>query len=134
MDTQLYKERMLEMESLTDELEDSEASWLLDWAAGQLDLILKGVSDPETADNKASALFAVIRKINSIMAHTGQPSEELAAELTALADLTGDAYCRRPDLTPVEAQSAAARLRELEPAMTVRFLTRWALISINLCE
>ncbi len=136
MDTQRYKEQLLEMESLTEGLEDPEANWLLDWAAGQLDLILENVADAETAGNKANALYAVVRKINRIMAHTDtdQPLDELAGELTALAELAGDAYCRRPDLTPVEAQSAAARLRVLEPAMAVRFLARWARISVNLYE
>ena len=142
MDTQPFKERMLEIENLTDELEDSEANWLLNWGAAQLDWVLHGVKDQETAGQKANALYAVMRKINRMMAYTQGSApganqtrklpEELAADFMALAELTGDAYCHKPKQTLVEAQSAAAHLPGLKPSIAIEFLARWALLSCDL--
>ncbi len=93
MDKERFKERILETENLTDELEDADANWLLDWGTARLDTVLRGVKDEETAGNRVNALMAVMRKINRITgSYAGQSPEALAEDLAALRDLFAAAF------------------------------------------
>ncbi len=88
MDKERFTERILETENLTDELEDTDANWLLDWGITRLDLVLKGAKDDETAGSRVNALMAVMRKINRITgSYSGQSPQMLAGDLSALHDL-----------------------------------------------
>jgi hypothetical protein len=87
MDTERFVERILETENLTDELEDADANWLLDWGIGRLDRVLRGAEDVETAGTRVNALMAVMRKINRIMGSYADKSPQRLAE--DLADLHG---------------------------------------------
>ncbi len=93
MDKERFTERILETENLTDELEDADANWLLDWGIARLDAVLLGVKDEETAGNRVNALMAVMRKINRITgSYTSQSPQALAEDLAALHDLFAAAF------------------------------------------
>ncbi len=88
MNKERFKERILETENLTDELEDDDANWLIDWGIARLDTVLQGAADEETAGNRVNALMAVMRKINRIAgSYARQSPQDLAGELAALRDL-----------------------------------------------
>lgn len=50
MNLDLAKERLLEIENLTDQLNDEDANWLINWAIGKLVLALEESSSPEQTD------------------------------------------------------------------------------------
>ena len=54
MEKECFIERILETENLTDELEDADARWLLDWGIQNLDEVLSSTQDEETAGNKVT--------------------------------------------------------------------------------
>lgn len=88
MEKERFIERILETENLTDELEDADANWLLDWGIQNLDEVLSSTEDEETAGNKVNALMAVMRKINHIAgSYASKDRGELANDLAELNEL-----------------------------------------------
>lgn len=124
LDKERFIERMLETENLTDELEDADASWLLDWGIGKLDEVLQGSGEEDTdantaaaaaaaeaavaAGSRVNALMAVMRKINRIVgSYADKSPQALARDLRGLYGLfdtafreTGHAAQAAPDSTP----------------------------------
>jgi hypothetical protein len=89
---QPFVERLLESENLTDELEDQDANWLLEWGIGRLNEILHNVSDQELAGERVTALMAVIRRINRLSAsYQNKEPEDLAAALVELKSMYQEA-------------------------------------------
>jgi hypothetical protein len=127
MDKQLFIDRILETENLTDELEDADANWLLAWGTGQLDAVLGGVEDETAAGDRVNALMAVMRVINRIAGKYGDlPEDRLMEKLTELNGLYNQVFHPAGDLA-FEPQNnglqiAAAHLPELEPGGVVRYL------------
>ncbi len=124
MDTERFIEQILETENLTDALDDDDASWLLDWGIGKLDVVLDGVKDQETAGSRVSALLAVMRKMNILVGgYTEKDPQTLAADLAALHDLFAAAFPftgtppARPDF-----QATAACLSQLPSRQVLEFL------------
>jgi hypothetical protein len=86
MDKARFKERILETENLTDELEDIEANWLLNWGISHLDDVLG--ADPIAAGDRVNALMAVMRKINRIAGnYASKDPQDLVEDLSSLNDL-----------------------------------------------
>jgi hypothetical protein len=132
MDKQIFIDRILETENLTDELEDSEADWLLNWGISKLDYVLEGIEDEEIAAEKVQALMKALRKVNRMIgSRADQEPEELAEELSALNDLFANAFDRDLIASEQECLSAARRLGYMAPAQAVEFLTRWGLRPIS---
>jgi hypothetical protein len=128
MEKDRFVERILETENLTDELEDAEANWLIEWGIQRLDDVLAAVEDEEQAGQKINELMAVMRKINRITGnYRGRDPIELANELAALADLFTQAYNGQDprqadfDLTGAE---FAARLAQLSPRQALEALAK----------
>jgi hypothetical protein len=125
MDTERYIENILGSENLTDSLDDNDASWLLDWGIGKLDEVLQGAADQETADRRAAALMAVMRKMNAI---TGSYAEKdalsLAQDLAVYQDLFAAAFpstatrLAHPDFT-----EGAVRLSQLSTRQVLEYLS-----------
>ena len=127
MDKKLYIDRMLETENLTDELQDADAQWLLDWGINQLDRALRDVSGEDEADEKVTALMGVVRKINRMVgARESKDPESLAADCTALAALFGQAFNFKP-VNQDQSARAAARLPQGTTRQALEFLTGWGL-------
>ncbi len=105
MDPERFAERMLEIENLTDELEDAEAQLLLDWGIAELGPLLADVQDSEAAGEKANGLIGLMRKINRLVGRmTGKAPDQLAEELTALDEVWRAIY---PGAAPSSASQAA---------------------------
>src|SRR5450631_495885 len=66
MDPQRAKERILENENLTDNLDDEAADWLLNWGIGHLNGLVGSIQDEDSAGEKINALMAVMRQLNRI--------------------------------------------------------------------
>ena len=127
MDKDRFIERILETENLTDELEDSDANWLLDWGVAWLDDVLEGITDTEAAGDQVNALMAVMRKINVIAgSDTAKSSQRWVEDLTALNDLCNKAFGwadgEAHAVWAGDLQGSAARLPQLSPRETLEFL------------
>jgi hypothetical protein len=127
MGKELYVERMLGVENLTDELEDPQANWLLNWGVARLDAVLKAAGgDPEAAGNKVNALMAVMRKINRMAgARQSAGAEALADDFLALNGLFTTAFGSERVVTASECQAAAGRLATLSAQQAVEYLAEW---------
>jgi hypothetical protein len=129
MDRRLFVDRILESENLTDELEDSDAKWLLTWGIDRLDQMLSGISDEETANEKVTALMAVMRKINRIVGWRQQKEpEDLASDLETLGSLFANAFDQDQESSEQACLSAAKQTINLTTNQeALAFLTRWGL-------
>jgi len=126
MEKEIYVERLLETENLTDELEDQDANWLLEWGIARLDRALEGATDEETAGSRVNALMAVMRKINRVAgSRTERTPEDLAEDLTALTGLFEAAFGSARRRAPSEAEAAAARLPGLPTRQALELLIGW---------
>lgn len=127
-----FVERMLEIENLTDELEDGQANWLLNWGISRLDQVLLGAADAEAGGDRANALMAVMRKINRMTGARGTAdAETLADEFAALSGLFSAAFGKETVVTAAECSLAAARLAKLSPQEAVEYLAAWGVRSID---
>jgi hypothetical protein len=129
MEKQTFIDRILETENLTDELEDSDANWLLNWGIARLDEVLKDATDPNIAAENVTALMAVIRKINRIVGSLStKDPQELAADLAALRDLQAQAFgpsrIQARALTTAKPDADAARLSRLSSRQALEFLAQ----------
>lgn len=128
MNKQPFIERMLETENLTDELEDADASWLLDWGNNQLDLVLKGVKKEETANQRVTDLMAVMRKINRVAgSYKGKDPQALAEDLAELKSLRARALRSKDnpaELPQADLQAAAAHMQQLSPREALEYLAQ----------
>jgi len=128
MDKQLYIDRMLESENLTDELQDADARWLLDWGIGQLDGVLQAVSAEDEADERVTAWMGALRKINRMLgARADSSPEDLADGCLALAEAAARAFGREANRSQAECAAAAAQVPEGTTRQALEFLTGWGL-------
>ncbi len=68
MDIQVAIDRITEIESLTDEMDDDSASWIIDWAVEQLRGLLPHIADDDQAAAKIDDVIAILKQLNSITA------------------------------------------------------------------
>ena len=124
MDKQLFVERILETENLTDELDDSDANWLLDWGIGRLDQVLQGATDEDSAGERVNALMAVMRKMNRIVgSYTGKSTPDLAEDLAALDGLFAQAFGRAVGNEPSKGyEQAAENVAKLPTRQALEYL------------
>jgi hypothetical protein len=126
MEKERFIERILETENLTDELEDSDANWLLEWGTGQLDRVLQGATDEDTAGGKVNALMAVMRKINRILGSRERKApQDLVADLEALTGLHAAAFGEARQPTPADYTAAAIELPKFPSRQALELLARW---------
>lgn len=129
MEKERFVERMLETENLTDELEDADARWLLEWGTGQIDRVLEGIYEDEAAGSKVNALMAVVRKINRMVgSREKRASQDLAADLMTLTGLFEAAFGAARPVTPADCMAAAVQLAALPARQALETLTRWGQI------
>ncbi len=129
MDKQPWIDRMREMENLTDELEDPDAKWLLNWGIDQLDSLLQPAASEKAADEKFGLLMDILRKINRMAGARHQRSfKALSVDFRALADLSGKAFGNGPGATPIKCARAAARLQQSDSRQALALLTEWCML------
>ncbi len=126
MEKQPFIDRILETENLSDELQDADANWLLNWGINQLDVVLKDTNDLETAGAKTNGLMAVMRKINRICgSYANKLPADLSQDLVALQLLHNAAFGQTFASLPDELlKKTAARLVKLPVRQVLETLTR----------
>ena len=131
MEKQPFIDRILETENLSDELEDADANWLLNWGIGQLDVVLKDVIlkdtlELEAAGAKVNALMAVMRKINRICgSYTDKLATDLSQDLKALQTFHDAAFGHTAEALPDEFLiQTATHLVKLPVRQVLEALTR----------
>ena len=127
MDKQIFIDRILETENLTDQLEDADANWLLNWGISRLDQLVSNLEDEEQAGEKVNSLMAVMRKINRIAGWRQEKDvEELAVDLSGLSGQFINAFDMEQEPSEEACRSAAKQLLSFETNQQVLpFLTRW---------
>ena len=115
METERFVQKILDTENLTDELEDSDASWLLDWGIGQLAVVLQDETDAEAAGEKTNCLMAVMRKMNRIAGlYARKAPSDLAEDLAQLDELMAQAFPSGE--APADFDPAVQEAREITAA------------------
>ena len=132
MDEQVYIDRILEAENLTDNLEDEPANVLLQWGTSRARSAIQGLDDEEQAGQRVNALMAVMRQINRVVGNaTSAPIDDTIADLEKLVELyaparhtTGDAS-PAPAADPANLHMVASKLAGSPPREALLFLLDW---------
>lgn len=123
MDKQRAVDRILETENLTDNLEDDEANWLINWGVGQVDSLLAGAKDDDEAGEKISQLMDVMRHLNRLIPRRDQAaSEDVQAFLDKYQQAFGQAVPHHTD----EHAQAAGELADKTPLDAIQHLLNFA--------
>ena len=129
MEKERFVERMLETENLTDELEDEDANWLLNWGIQRLDEVIEAIEDEEVAGSRVNALMAVVRKINRIAgSYTRKDAQALASDLAELDQLFSAAFLSDSpsgsEKITADQEAAAAALAQMPTRQALETLAR----------
>jgi hypothetical protein len=122
MDRQLLIDRLLEAENLTDNLEDDAANTLIKWGIRQIDPLINGVEDDESAGTKINHLMALMRGVNSI---AGNPSSASSDSLLRLLDRFAQTFDKDHQIHEEERQAVARKLSLMQPKEAVDYLLEW---------
>ncbi len=122
MDRQIFVDRLLETENLTDQLEDEAANLLLNWGIAKIDELIEGVADHETAGEKINRLMHVMRSLNSL---AGNPSGISAQGLAELLHRYNQIVSGTMPVEEAEYRSVAEQTSKMQPGEAIRFLTEW---------
>ncbi len=123
MDEDFFIGRLLETENLTDNLEDGDATVLIDWAVKHVGPI---IANPFTAGERANLLMAVLRKINHLIPDLGIKSpQELSNALADIAKTVEGAFERMPPAGAADLQSLVDRLRPATTSEAIEILLEW---------
>ena len=121
MDHQVFVDKILETENLTDNLEDKAANSLLKWGTAQVGKLIQGVEDEEVAGDKVNDLMHVMRGLNAL---AGNPADVIHEKIGDLVNR----YMALVGNVPVdeaERRSIAERVSKMEPGEAIHFLTEW---------
>ena len=122
MDRQLFIDKILETENLTDNLEDDDANALIKWGIAHVDGLIQGIEDDEQAGEKINGLMHVMRGLNSLAGNPADASHESIADLLErYAATVGETLKVEED----ERRSLAERVAAMQPGEAVRFLSEW---------
>ena len=124
IDPQLFIDRMLEVENLTDSLEDDDADYLINWGVAQLRENVTKSEDIDFAGEYTNDLMGFMRSLNRIM---GDPDSVTTDDLVQLAERRQKVFGPERELAPNEFQEAAAHLTGLTPQQAMDFLLQWFL-------
>ncbi len=114
MDEAQAKERMLEVENLTDALEDDDANWLLDWGTSHVGPLIKGISDDDQAGEKVNQLMGVMRSVNHITGdRNAAPPDELAGDVRDLVEKYNAAFSTKVNLSDEQIKALVGRIATL---------------------
>jgi hypothetical protein len=122
MDRQIFIDRILETENLTDNLEDKDANTLLDWGIAQVDGLIDDALDPESAGARINDLMHVMRGLNSLAGNPTGVSQEAIADLLKRYGMmiSGTVQAEEDEL-----RSVAERVSKMQPGEAIRFLIEW---------
>lgn len=122
MDRQVYIDRILETENLTDNLEDEDANTLLDWGIAQVDGLIDEALDPEAAGERINDLMHVMRGLNSL---AGNPARVSPEAIDDLLKRYGAMMSWTTQVEDEERYSVAESVSKKQPGEALRFLIEW---------
>ena len=123
MDPQMAIERITEVENLTDNLEDDDANWLLDWGIGHVPKLIGDIKDEDAAGEKVNDLMAVMRKLNRISANrTAKSVDEMVADIKEFADLYSKAFGEIRKGGANDFKRAAREIAKQQPQEMMKYL------------
>lgn len=121
-DLQTLTDRMLESENLTDNLQDQEAQWLLDWGIAELRRLAGEAENDQVLAEKAGALMKFMRGLNRL---AGSLPDADPAELARLLESRFAAYGTSRPAEQAAINDAVTALSALPPRQALEFLIGW---------
>jgi hypothetical protein len=123
LDKQTAIDRITENENLTDNLEDDEASWLIDWGIKKATEQVASIKNDDTAGDKLDAVMAVMRKLNQIVgSRAAKQPNVLAEDVRSLATMYADAFGSARTLAAPNLNDAAKQIKQKSPQETLEYL------------
>lgn len=122
MDRQIFVDRLLETENLTDQLEDDEANLLLNWGVAKIDGLIEGITDHEAAGEKVNQLMHVMRSLNAL---AGNPTGISTQGLVELLKCYDQIINRTTSVDEAEHRAVVEKISKMQPGEAIRFLTEW---------
>ena len=122
MDQQIFIDRMLETENLTDNLEDEDAKVLIDWGIKQIDPLLNGIQDENQAHVKINHLMQLMREINRL---AGNPSTASTEKLTDLLSAYEQTFDKAHPMSDEERKASVEKISSMQPGEAVKYLLEW---------
>jgi hypothetical protein len=122
VDRQILIDRLLESENLTDNLEDEDANVLIKWGVAQIDRLVEGINDEETAGTKINHLMDLMRQVNSI---AGNPSTVSQEKLLQLLEQYSQTFDKAHQISDDERTAVTEKLSQMQPGEAVKYLLRW---------
>jgi hypothetical protein len=123
IDQQLFVERMLESENLTDELEDDDANWLLNWGIGQIGHVIEVKQDLEAAAERVNALMQFMRLLNRI---GGNPASISPGVIPELLERHSAAFGASYSPSEIKCQQVVETLPAMTSRQAMEFIINWA--------
>ena len=124
IDQQPFVDRMLESENLTDELEDEDADWLLNWGIGQIGEAIKAAADMDAASEKVNALMQFMRLLNRL---GGNPTFA-STIFPKLLEMRSAVFGASPSLSEMESRQVVETLSTMTSRQAMEFIVHWASI------
>jgi hypothetical protein len=119
IDQQIFIDRMLETENLTDALEDEQANFLLNWGVAQLKQKLGEIEGNEAAGEYTNALMGFMRSLNQI---AGDLENVQPERLVQLAERRRKAFGTGQEVAAEASVEVAARLKLMTPHEAIEYL------------
>jgi len=118
-DPQNFIDRILEVENLTDALEDEDADYLLNWGIARLREGLSTIEDSEAAGEYTNHLMGFMRTLNQIAGNLENIQPE---DLVQLEELRQKAFSAGRDLAEDAYEEAADRLKIMTARQAIEYL------------
>ena len=128
VDPQLFIDRLLETENLTDYLEDDDADYLIHWGIIQLKGIIAEAEDLATAGEMTNNLMGFMRTLNQTTGHLHNIQQN---DLVRLADYHQKTFGPGRDLAPGDYLEATSQLKAMTPRQALDYLLNWLLLEEN---
>ena len=123
MDRQAAIDRITETENLTDNLEDDDANWLIDWGVNKATEVTASIADKEMAGGKLNAVMAVMRKLNQIVgSHSAKDPDALSDDVRVLAMMYANAFGSARHLDATALKRAAKSIAPQSPREVMQYL------------
>ncbi len=124
MDIQTAIDRITEIESLTDEMDDESASWIINWAIETLRARLPQIADDDQAAEKTDDVIGVVKQLNTMTALIDQKkTSSLPARVAQFVAAYQKAFGQAQ---PVDPARVATEIAPKSPREAMEYLLRVA--------
>ena len=122
MDRQVFIDRTLETENLTGNLEDEDADTLINWGIAQVNPLIEGIDDEETAAERIDHLMHLMRQINRI---AGNPSSVSREEINKFIKQYAKTFGKDHHVSEEERQALAKKISSMSSSEAMNYLLEW---------